>query len=400
MNYDITSILHAVAWVIVMGFISAGLYWILRQSTGPWQMALRFILSPLMILGEVMYIRKAENYDPYVAAFSIAGSVAACSWVLGLIWIPTLVDTLFRPLTDLFDGGNLPPEKKPLYSMAIAKRKAGHPLEAVVELRRQLADFPQDTEGVFMLAAIQAEDLMDLPGAEITMTNFCETTDASPRQISAAYTQLADWHLRLAHDVSAACAAWQQIIDRFPGTDLAQMAENRIAHAADAEKHILEVRDNRTILVPEGPTDLGLREQSSYAKPKEASRTQQANDLVKQLEKYPLDTEARESLAMLYANEFQRLDLATLELNQLIEGPNHQPKQITRWLNLRATLQIKLGADELTVRTSLKEIVRRFPKSTYAQLAQKRIEQIANELRLQKQTPSKKLGVYDQNRGL
>jgi hypothetical protein len=92
--------------------------------------------------------------------------------------------------------------------------------------------------------------------------------------------------------------------------------------------------------------------------------------------------------------------MATMELRQLIEEPNHSPKETCRWLNLLATLQISAGADESIVRETLSLIVKSFPKISQAQLAARRIAQLPNEYRQLKQTPSVKLGVYEQNQGL
>src|SRR6202012_1459378 len=82
---------------------------------------------------------------------------------------------------------------------------------------------------------------------------------------------------------------------------------------------------------------------------------------VKHLEAHPHDTEGREKLALIYARDFKRLDLATMELAQLINEPRQAPKQIAQWLNLLANLQVELGADVETVTATLQQIVTRFP---------------------------------------
>ncbi len=103
------------------------------------------------------------------------------------IWRHSLIDVVTSPITSLYDGGNEPPEPKPLYSIALAKRKFNRPLEAIVLIREQLAKFPNDFEGVMLLATIQAEDLNDLPGAEITLNHFCAAPQAPDRQVVAAW---------------------------------------------------------------------------------------------------------------------------------------------------------------------------------------------------------------------
>ena len=49
---------------------------------------------------------------------------------------------------------------------------------------------------------------------------------------------------------------------------------------------------------------------------------------VRHLEQHPLDMEAREKLAVLYAGHFKRLDLAASELEQMIAQPNQPPKLV------------------------------------------------------------------------
>ena len=71
-----------------------------------------------------------------------------------------------------------------------------------------------------------------------------------------------------------------------------------------------------------------------------------ASQYVSQLNKHPADTDTREKLAVLYAENFGRLDLAVDQLEQLIALPEETPKHVTRWLNLLATLHISVANDE------------------------------------------------------
>ncbi|HTR43396.1 MAG TPA: hypothetical protein VMH87_17425, partial [Pseudomonadales bacterium] len=103
-----------------------------------------------------------------------------CTVVLAILWVGSITDTIAKPFSSLFDGGDTPPEPRPYYSIAIAKRKRNKPLEAVLAIREQLAKFPNDYEGVNLLASIQAEDLKDLPAAESTINHYCEWDKAPP----------------------------------------------------------------------------------------------------------------------------------------------------------------------------------------------------------------------------
>jgi hypothetical protein len=262
-------------------------------------------------------------------------------------------------------------------------------LEAVVEIRKQLARFPNDFEGVILLAGIQAENLQDLPGAEITLNHFCDRSGAPPKQFAAAMNHLADWQLKLMQDADSARAALEKITTRFPDTELALLAAQRIAHLGGTEKILLEAHDRQPLAVPEGVKNIGLLETSGHLAPAEIDPAQLAADYVKHLEQHPLDTEVREKLAIIYG-----------ELEQLIEQPNQPSKRVAHWLNLLADLQIRHGADYDTVRGTLEKIVDRFPDLAVAEMARMRLARLKTELKGHQATPDVKLGVYEQNLGL
>jgi len=134
--------------------------------------------------------------------------------------------------------------------------------------------------------------------------------------------------------------------------------------------------------------------------PEEMEPGKQADLFVKHLAQHPLDTEVREKLAILYARHFKRLDLATMELAQLINEPQQPPKRVAHWLNLLADLQIRGGADYDTVRATLEKIVELFPELPAAAMARTRLGRLKIELKGQQETPGVKLGVYEQNIGL
>jgi hypothetical protein len=152
--------------------------------------------------------------------------------------------------------------------------------------------------------------------------------------------------------------------------------------------------------VPEGAKSPGLGDSMRHLIPPETRPEELAAFYVKHLEQHPQDTEAREKLAMIYARHYQRLDLATMELLQLINEPNHPPKRVAHWLNLLADLQIHGGGDYDTVRVTLENIVERFADLPVADLAKSRLSHLKLEIKGKEKTPDKKLGVYEQNIGL
>ncbi|MGB7769963.1 MAG: tetratricopeptide repeat protein [Verrucomicrobiia bacterium] len=326
--------------------------------------------------------------------------IAVMAVVLSVIWTPHISEWIFKPLTSLFDGGNEPPAPKPYYSVALARRKLNRPLEAIVAVREQLAKFPNDYEGVMLLAGIQAEDTKDLASAEMTLNRFCDQPNPPPKQFAAAMKQLADWHIQLARDVDSARTALEKIIARFPDTELSLQAAQRIAHLGGTEKQRQASLDRQPMAVPAGVKSAGLRDSMTDLVPAEMDPAQLAADFVKHLEQHPLDTEAREQLAVIYAGHYQRLDLAAGELHQLIETPNQPAKRVAHWLNLLADLQVRLGADYETVRGTLEKIVERFPDLAAGELARNRLGKLKLEFKGRKEKSDVKLGVYEQNIGL
>jgi tetratricopeptide (TPR) repeat protein len=387
----LAAILGLVGWL----FIRA-----LKRSTDPAVLILKWIVTAVALVFQ---------FTVSVPAFHSGGSDAFYGLILTLIfglvmtiiWRHSITDIVANGLASFYDGGTEPPEPKPYYSIALAKRKLYRPLEAIVEIRKQLAQFPTDYEGISLLATIQAEDMKDLAGAEMTLNHFCDSPGAPPKQIAATLTQLADWHLKLAQDADSARAALEKIIAKFPGSELSLAAAQRIAHLGGAEKILLAAHDRQPVVLPEGVKSAGLRDSMRDLVPAETDPAKLAADYVKHLEQHPLDSEAREKLAVLYATHYRRLDMATNELEQLINEPNQPPKRVAHWLNLLADLQLRGGADYDTVRPTLEKIIEQFPGLPAAALAQSRLAHLKLEIKGRKEeTPGVKLGVYEQNIGL
>ncbi len=365
---------------------------LLKRSEDPSKVILKWVITlPLVVYGLFFASKLGPLGPPVMAVFGI---------ILAILWGPHICALVAGPLASLYDGGSQEPELKPYYSIARSLRMKGKFLEAVVETRKQLARFPNDFEGVMLLASIQAEDLKDLPGAEITLNHFCGRPDAPPKQVAAAMNQLADWQLKLAQDADAARTALEKISRRFADTELALLAAQRIAHLGGAEKILLAAHDRQPMAMPEGVKNAGLRKSSKPLGPAEVDPAKLAADYVKHLEQHPLDTEVREKLAIIYADHYQRLDLARGELEQLIAEPKQAPKRVAHWLNLLADLQIRHGADYDTVRETLEKIVERFPDLAVAGMARNRLARLKLELKAHEKTPDIKPGVYEQNLGL
>ncbi len=383
----------------ILGFAGWFFFRSLKRSDDPAKLIFKWIFTAVVgwyFFTNIVPEAQKGGFDAIHALFLTGG----CGVLMTITWRHSIIDLIANPIGGLYDGGKEEIEPKPLYSTAISKRKLNRPLEAIVAIREQLAKFPNDFEGVTLLANIQAEDMNDLPSAEITFNHFCEAKDAPPRQVAAAWTQLADWHLKLAQDADSARAVLEKIIAKFPDSELANAAAQRIAHLGGAEKILLAAHDRQAMFVPEGVKNIGLLDSTKFLRPVETDPEKLAADYVKHLEQHPLDTEAREKLAIIYARHYQRLDLATLELGQLIEQPGQPQKRVAHWLNLLADLQIHGGADYETARGTLEKIIEMFPDAPVAELAQSRLNRLKLEIKGQKETPGKQLGVYEQNIGL
>ncbi len=389
-TYDI--VVGLAGLIVALALVGAGLGYLLKRSEAPAKLLLKLLFTVPFVCGCLWLATKMSAFGPFVIVFMAV--------VLSFLWTPAIGEWIASPLTGLFDGGHEPPERKPLYSIAMTKRNRGKPREAVAEIRRQLERFPNDFEGVMLLASVQAENLADLAGAEVTLNHFCDWPDAPEKQVAAAYITLADWHLKLAADADAARTALRKIVARYPDTETALQAEQRIAHLSDAEKMILAQHDRQNVVLPEGVKNIGLLDSTEFLQPREVEPGKLAAAHVKHLEAHPHDTEVREKLALIYARDFQRLDLATMELAQLINEPRHPPKQVAHWLNLLANLQIELGADLATVRATLEKIADSFPNLPVADLAQRRLARLENEFKGLQKPSTVKLGVYEQNIGL
>src|ERR1017187_6411955 len=403
---------HIAEGITVAGGIDFAIWLFIRslkRSPDPERMIFKWILCAGIVTGEIFFVRNlfgklsegdsggmASNAGP---AAVIAGSIALCGIILSFICTPHIVAWFARPITDLFDGGNQEIEPQPYYSIPRALRGKGKYLEAVAKIRKQLAKFPNDLEGNLLLAEIQAENLNDLPGAEITIHRWCSQPGHAPRNIAFALNTLADWHLKFAQDRDAAKLALEKIIELLPKSEFSALASQRIAHLASTG-HLLSPHDRHRYKVTPGIEDMGLLDPSQHVRAAETIPARLAVEYVKHLEQHPLDTEAREKLAVIYADHYQRLDMAAGELEKLISHPNQPVKRVVHWLNLLGDLQIKHSAGYETIRDTLQRIIDLFPDSPAAHEALRHLDRLKLELKGNEKSQAVKLGSYEQDIGL
>ena len=384
--------LLALLAVVVMAVVCL-VHWLRRSRDQPSVLLLKWALTALAIgLGVWMVV--ATRLSPLSVLV-----LAAIGVFLSLLWTPNIVDTLFRPLWDAWTGGDEEPEQRPFYSIAQAKRKRGQYTAALADVRAQLARFPNDFEGQMLAAEILAENMQDLQGAELTIQRLCAQPGHSPQNLAYALSTLADWYLRYGQDPENARRVLEQLIESYPETDLAVTARQRLARLPTPE-WLAEKHEPTRIVVRKGIENIGLQRQPvQVAPPPEPPETLAAR-YVAQLEQHPDDFETREKLAVLYADAFDRLDLAEDQLEQLVQHAPAPPSQVAHWLHLLADLQIRHGRDEPTVRQTLERIEALFPGTVQAEQARRRLNLLPLEFKAKEKRRAVKLGVYEQNLGL
>lgn len=369
-----------------------------RNSEKPLRTVLKWVLTLLVSIFMGWYVWPMTGVGGQTT-FSAIGLTLACGFVLYITWRMEIGEWIASPFASLYDGGNTQPDLRPLYSMAQARQKRGQYQEAVAEVEKQLARFPADFEGRMLLAQIQAENLHDLPGAAATIQRFCSQPAHPPKNIAFALYSLADWQLKYASDQPAARRTLDQVIALLPGSEFALIAAQRIAHLGNPEM-MLPPTERHKYTVPQSIGHFGLHQPAQPIQQAEKGPAEEAGELVKHLEQHPLDTEARELLASIYAGHYHRLDLAADQLEQLIQQPNRPLKLVARWLNLLADLQLRSGADYDTVKQTLERIIALAPAQASAENARKRIGLLNFELKSRHAGESVKMGAYEQNLGL
>ena len=382
--------LSAVGWCMVR---------CLKRSDDPARLIFKWILTAGVIGFLLRVVGPIVAEGGYVGAFAGIPLTAVCGLVLAIIWRHNLADLVAKPFTALYDGGSQEPIPHPAYSVAQSNQKRGKYLEAVAEIRKQLDRFPTDVEGQLLLAQIQAEDLKDLPAAELTIQRFGEQPGHAPQNITFALYSMADWHLKITQDREAARRDLEKIIELFPESEFALGAAHRIAHLGNAEM-LLAPYERKIFVVTEGVQNVGLLRSQKHLMPTEPDLAQEATECVKHLEQHPLDTEARERLAVIYADHYRRLDMATSELEQMIEQPNQPARLVVHWLNLLADLQIRSGAGFEAAQQTLQRIVDRDPDLAAAEIARHRLALLKLEVKAKEKSQAVKLGSYEQNIGL
>ena len=370
----------------------------IKKSEDPGRVAYKWVIS-LVIL--VFLIYTAAHLGGLGAAGAFIGPITAacCGVVLGILWAPHIGAVLAKPFTSFYDGGETEPELRPFYSIARAKQKRGLYAEAIAEVQNQLERFPEDYEGWMLLADIYGTNLKDHPSAQNCLEEILRHEGHAPRNIVYTLNRSADWHLEHAADRDSARAALEEIIRRFPDSEFAHTAAQRIAHLT-SDKMLLEQRHRPTINLTRHDAHIGLEGKIADPRPLPEEPAAAAARLVEHLQSYPEDAEAREQLATIYADGYGRMDLATDQIEQLIASHGSSQKEVARWLNMLVDFHVRIDQNRTAAIAALQRIIDLYPKSAVAGLANSRIAYLEGELRRNSKSQVLKLGSYEENVGL
>jgi len=395
MNH-IGQIIQGILTLLVLGGLGGWfVFHTVKKAEDPALMVVKWVVTVIVVAILVTVVRPMALAAPFIGV----PLTAACGIILAITWRRDIAGLVANPIASLYDGGNDAPDPHPFYSVARARQKQGLYPEAVQEIQKQLVRFPTDVEGQFLLAEVQAENLKDLPAAEQTIEDFCGQPGHAPQNITFALYSMADWHLKVGQDRQAAQRWLEKVIELLPDTEFALGAAQRVAHLSTTEM-LLSRYDRKKYIVPEGVRNLGLLKKPSPPQRLEKDPELLAADYVRHLEEHPLDMETRERLAVIYADHYKRLDLATDELEQMLAQPNQPGRLLVHWLNLLADLQVRAGADYETVKQTLQRVIDRDASMAPAQIARNRLALLRLELKPNENKQPVKMGSYEQNIGL
>ncbi len=380
--------------VVVFGIV---LWRSLKRSEDPPKLIFKWILTALIFAFGAWKVLPTSGNGGGESFMGVAMAMI-CGLAITAIWRHSIASLVSKPFEALFTGGDVEPEPRPAYSVARTRQKQGKYSEAIAEIRRQLDMFPTDIEGLMLLAEIQAEDMKDLPGAELTIDRFCAQKHA-PKNIAFALSSMADWNLKFGQDREAAKRNLERIIAMLPETEFALGAAQRIAPLGTTEM-LLAPHERKKYTVVEGPKNIGLMQDHNHLKPVAQEPGLIASEYVKHLAEHPFDSEVREKLAVIYAEHYGRLDLAVDQLDQLANQPNQPAKLVVRWLNAMADLQVRYGAELSAIEQTIQRIIDIDPEAPAANIARNRMATLKLELRGKHTNEPVKMGTYEQNIGL
>src|SRR5262245_33341389 len=120
---------------ILLVALAGGLIWFVVRSIRKAEDPPRIIFKWCVTLPLLVVIGIAVPVFGPLGPFLIV----VCAVILSGLWTPHIGAAFAKPITSLFDGGDIEPELKPLYSTARARQKRGKYDEAIMDVMRQLS---------------------------------------------------------------------------------------------------------------------------------------------------------------------------------------------------------------------------------------------------------------------
>lgn len=397
----LASLLVGLAGGLILLLLTAFLFWRISKAGSvndavDWPSKL--IITTLLIGGTAWSFHngkgggKGEQFMALVMV--LISAVPLCA-----LWVPSAIEFLLSPLVGAMTGGNETVELRPFYARAVAYRKRGDYPAAVAEVQAQLVRFPGDPEGMRMLAEIHSDDLKDVAGALAVLSEMIVHPGMDPSAVAQAMSRQAELKLNRQGEVQAARDLYLRIVATFPGTEAAVTASQRLAHLPDPEE-LASREEMAPIKVVRHEERLGLTDHLGAGRAPEVDSEALTQDYVARIEASPDDWESREKLARLYVEKWNRIDLATDLLEYLIRQPGMAPRQVVRWLNELADLQLKSPDGTGVARLTLERIGILFPASQWQQQAESRIQLLGLDRRAKAAPRTVRLGTYEANIGL
>lgn len=384
--------LLGLAGLLVGGFLTIWFVWTtVKKAEDAGRVLFKWVVTAVFFVVLIVLAMSLHKGGGMGGAFAVPIAGAAIGVFLGILWAPHLGALIAKPLTSFYDGGEQEVEERPFYAIARAKQKRGRYTDAIAEVRKQLNRFPEDYEGWMFLAEIYANDLKDLEAAQECVEEILRHTDHAARNVVFALNRAADWHLSMAADRAAAQQRLQEIIARFPDTEFAHSAEQRLAHLT-TDQMLAEQKERPRLIVTHHEENIGLMGQVADPRPPEEDPEAAASRLARRLVDYPQDVEAREELAKLYADHYRRIDLAAGQVEELIAASGAGQKEITRWLNMLADFHVRVDQDQKAAEAALRRVMALFPKTAVAAQAENRIAYLGTEMLKNKKSQALKLG--------
>ena len=338
----------------------------------------------------------------YIGAFGGAvffvGNFLVMGLLIAIIWGRGIAGLFARPFENLFMGSGDVAEVGPQYSLIVALRKRGRVPEMFAELERQLEVFPTDYKLQMLAADVAAKDLKQIGKAEAYVRGILAQPCHAASERAYALNRLADWHLELGPDFDGARAALSEVVQSFPGTPAAHVAQQRLAHLTD-EGSYRSAHSHENVAMPAESVVSGVGEVAPGLSSEEKALAA-VQQLVRRLELAPEDNEARENLALLYAQDFKKPAMALAELEQLIAQESLPEKDAVRWLHLVADMCTRESDDLPMAEEAMRRIIERFPGTVSAQNAGRRLRLLPLEARKNKSSQAVRLGSYETDIGL